>query len=167
MGDVVDSKDAYNWSVSKIAQAFGMDRRTVTKRLQERGVVPAGSRRGNSTYALADVGPALYQEVRPAVAGAANFDEFPDARKAWYQSENERLKFEKEIKQLIPVSEFITELSKLAKAVAAGLDTLPDMLERDAGLDPDAIEKVQETIDALREQMYQAVVADREDGDDD
>lgn len=165
MGDVVDSKDAYNWSVSRIAQAFGMDRRTVSKRLQESGVIPAGSKRGNAVYALADVGPALYQEKQP-IAGGLDLDQFPDARKAWYQSENERLKFEKEIKQLIPATEFVRELSKLAKAVAAGLDTLPDMLERDAGLDPDAIEKVQETIDALREQMYQAVVADREDGDD-
>ncbi|RUR51516.1 DUF1441 family protein [Vreelandella populi] len=165
MGDVVDSKDAYNWSVSKIAQAFGMDRRTVAKRLQESGVVPAGSRRGNATYALADVGPVLYQE-KQATAGGLDLDQFPDARKAWYQSENERLKFEKEIKQLIPAHEFARELSSLAKSVAAGLDSLPDALERDAGLDPDAIERVQDVIDALREQMYQAVVADKEDGED-
>lgn len=165
MGDVIDSKDAYNWSVSKISQAFGMDRRTVSKRLLENGVVPAGSRRGNPTYALADVGPALFQD-KEIIAGGINFDQHPDARKAWYQSENERLKFEKEIKQLIPAHEFARELSKLAKSVAAGLDSLPDALERDAGLDPDAIEQVQEVIDALREQMYQAVVADRENGDD-
>lgn len=165
MGDVVDSKDAYNWSVSRIGQAFGMDRRTVTKRLQESGVLPAGSRRGNATYALSDVGPALFSEKGTATGGL-DLDQFPDARKAWYQSENERLKFEKEIKQLIPVSEFITELSKLAKAVAAGLDTLPDTLEREAGLDPDSIEIVQDAIDALREQLYQAVVADKEGGED-
>ncbi|MFI0472958.1 DUF1441 family protein [Halomonas sp. HMF6819] len=165
MCDVVDSKDAYNWSVSRIAQAFGMDRRTVTKRLQESGVLPAGSKRGNPVYALADVGPALFQE-KQAVAGGLDLDQYPDARKAWYQSENERLKFEKEIKTLIPSHEFARELSSLAKSVAAGLDSLPDMLERDAGLDPDAIVRVQDVIDALREQMYQAVVADREGGDD-
>ncbi|WP_447556417.1 DUF1441 family protein [Vreelandella sp. EE22] len=167
MGDVVDSKDAYNWSVSRIAQAFEMDRRTVTKRLQESGVIPAGSKRGNAVYALADVGPALYQEVKPALAGGGNFDDYPDARKAWFQSENERLKFEKEIKTLIPAHEFAREMSSLAKTVAAALDSLPDALERDAGLAPDAIERVQEVIDALREQMYQAVVADQEDGADD
>ncbi|MFD2437251.1 DUF1441 family protein [Modicisalibacter luteus] len=86
-------------------------------------------------------------------------------RKAWYQSENERLKYEKEIRRLIPDDEFARELSTLAKTVAAGLDSLPDMLERDAGLSPEALERVQATIDTLREQMYQAAVTDAE-GDD-
>ncbi|WP_417788212.1 DUF1441 family protein [Stutzerimonas xanthomarina] len=166
MGEVLNSKDAYNWSVSKIGQAFGLDRRTVAKRLQESGVSPAGSKRGNPTYALADIGPALFGEKKP-ISGGVDFDQFPDARKAWFQSENERLKFEKEIKQLIPAHEFARELSLLAKTVAAGLDSLPDMLERDAGLNPETIERVQKVTDALREQMYQAVVKAAEDGDDD
>lgn len=164
MGEVLDSKDAYNWSVSKIGQAFGMDRRTVAKRLQENGVMPAGSRRGNPTYALADVGPALFAEKTP-IAGGVDLDQFPDARKAWFQSENERLKFELAIKQLIPAHEFARELSMLAKTVAAGLDSLPDILERDAGLPPEAIYRVQHVIDALREDMYQAAVADVENAD--
>lgn len=164
MGEVLNSKDAYNWSVSKIGQAFGLDRRTVAKRLQESGVSPAGSKRGNPTYALADIGPALFGEKTP-IAGGVNLDQFPDARKAWYQSENERLKFEEKIKQLIPAHEFARELSMLAKTVAAGLDSLPDMLERDAGLSPASIERVQHVIDALREEMYQAAVADMESAD--
>jgi phage terminase Nu1 subunit (DNA packaging protein) len=161
MGEVIESKDAYNWSVSRIGQAFGLDRRTVAKRLQEHGVMPSGTRRGNPTYALSDVGPALFGEKTP-IAGGLDLDQYPDARKAWYQSENERLKFEVAIKQLIPAHEFARELSTLAKTVAAGLDSLPDALERDAGLDPDAIERVQHVIDALREQMYQAATADME-----
>jgi len=165
MGEVLNSKDAYNWSVSRIGQAFGLDRRTVAKRLQESGVSPAGSKRGNPTYALADIGPALFGEKTP-IAGGVDLDQFPDARKAWYQSENERLKFEKEIKQLIPSHEFARELSMLAKTVAAGLDSLPDMLERDAGLSPAAIDRVQHVIDALREEMYQAAVGDTESADD-
>lgn len=164
MGEVLNSKDAYNWSVSKIGQAFGLDRRTVAKRLQEGGVSPAGSKRGNPTYALADIGPALFGEKKP-IAGGLDLDQFPDARKAWFQSENERLKFEKEIKQLIPAHEFARELSMLAKTVAAGLDSLPDALERDAGLAPEAIERVQHVIDALREEMYQAATADMESAD--
>ncbi len=165
MGDVISREDAYKWSVSKIAEAFRMDRRTVTKRLQEKGVAPSGSRRGNPVYDVADAAEALYSESQK-IAGGMDLDQFPDARKAWYQSENERLKFEEKIRQLIPDDEFARELSFMAKTVAAGLDSLPDMLERDAGLAPEAIERVQATIDALREQMYQAAIADAE-GDDD
>jgi len=162
MGEVISSQDAYNWSVSRIATAFGMDRRTVSKRLQENGVAPAGTKKGNPVYALADIGPALFGEPK-RVAGGVNLDDFPDARKAWYQSENERLKFEAAIRTLIPADEFARELATLAKATAAGLDQLPDMLERDAGLEPEAIERVQQVIDQLREQLYQAVVSDAPD----
>lgn len=165
MEEVVNRQDAYNWSVSRIAEAFRMDRRTVTKRLQESGVAPAAMKRGNPVYALSDIGSALFGESG-RVAGGVNLDDFPDARKAWYQSENERLKFEKEIRQLIPADEFARELSVLAKTTAAALDSIPDMLERDAGLAPEAIGRVQMTIDALREQIYQAVVADVEDHGD-
>lgn len=165
MGEVLNSKDAYNWSVSKIGQAFGLDRRTVAKRLQESGVPPAGSKRGNPTYALADIGPALFGEKKP-IAGGLDFDQFPHERKAWFQSETERLKVETQLKQLVPAHEFAREMSMLAKTVAAGLDSLPDALERDAGLAPEAIERVQHVIDALREEMYQAAVGDTESADD-
>lgn len=165
MGEVVNRKDAFTWSVSRIAEAFGMDRRTVAKRLQEGGVAPAGTKRGNPVYALEDVGPALFAEAKQ-IAGGMDLDKFPDARKSWYQSENERLKFEKEIRQLIPADEFARELSILAKTAAAALDSLPDILERDAGLSPEAIERAQITIDAAREQMYQAAIADADPEDD-
>ncbi len=41
----------------------------------------------------------------------------PADRRAWFQSENERLKFEKEIGELIPASEVALEMSALAKTV--------------------------------------------------
>ncbi|MFD2437250.1 hypothetical protein [Modicisalibacter luteus] len=50
MGEVIDRQDAYIWSISRIAEAFRMDRRTVTKRLQDAGVTPAGKKRGNPVY---------------------------------------------------------------------------------------------------------------------
>lgn len=164
MGEVINRQDAYIWSISRIAEAFGMDRRTVKGRIDSFGVQPSGTKRGNPVYALADVGPALFGEnSTPGAGGISLEDLMPKDRKDWFQSENERLKFEREIKQLVPADEFARELSVLAKTVAASLDSLPDMLERDAGLPPEAIERVVGVIDNLREQMYQAVVADAED----
>ncbi|MBM0956484.1 DUF1441 family protein, partial [Escherichia coli] len=55
-------------------------------------------------------------------------------RKAWYQSERERLKFEQETAQLIPASDVRREFAIWAKAVVQVLETLPDILERDCGL---------------------------------
>jgi hypothetical protein len=156
-------EEAYNWNITRLADAFDLDRGTVRRRLREAGIVPAGSRNGANVYALKDAGPALFGDS--VNYGSADPDELsPQDRKAWYQSENERVKLEQEMRNLVPVEEAHREMSRLAKAVASGLDSLADMLERDAGLPPEAIEMVEKTTDALREQMYQAIIDD--DGDD-
>lgn len=74
-------------------------------------------------------------------------------RKAWYQSERERLKFEQETAQLIPASDVRREFAIWAKAVVQVLETLPDILERDCGLQPAAVSRVQSIIDDLRDQI--------------
>lgn len=169
MAEINRLEEAYNWNITRVAQAFGLHRDTVRKRLREAGVVPTGSRNGANVYALKDVGPALFSESRPGAKLSP--DEYhPTERKDWYQSENLRVKLEKEMRSLVPAEEAHREMSALAKAVASGLDSLADMLERDAGLPPEAIEMVERITDALREQMYQAILdegGEEEEGADD
>ena len=154
--------DAYNWNITRLADAFGMDRGTVRRRLREAGVVPAGQKNGVSVYALKDAGPALFGDVVTGT-GADPDDMHPKDRKDWYQSENERIKLEKEMRSLVPVEEVHREMSRLAKSIASSLDSLPDLLERDAGLPADAIDLVEGVTDNLREQMYRAIVDDEEE----
>lgn len=165
MAEINRLEEAYNWNITRLADAFGLHRDTVRKRLKESGVLPAGSRNGANVYALKDAGPALFSEARPA-EGMDPGRMHPTDRKDWYQSENLRVKLEKEMRLLVPVEEAHREMSRLAKAVASGLDSLPDMLERDAGLPPEAIELVEKTTDALREQMYNVIISDDEGQDD-
>ena len=166
MAEINRLEEAYNWNITRLADAFSLDRGTVRRRLRDAGVVPAGTRNGANVYALKDAGPALFGEFM----GASDMspDQLPPTeRKAWFQSENERVKLERDMRLLVPVEEAHRDMSRLAKAVASGLDSLADMLERDAGLPPEAIELVEKTTDNLREQMYQAVIADDEEGDAD
>lgn len=163
MAEINRLEDAYNWNITRLADAFNLDRGTVRRRLREAGVVPAGTRNGANVYALKDAGPAIFGEIFGG--SGKDPDELPPQdRKAWYQSENERVKLELELRNLVPAEEAHREMSRLAKAVASGLDSLADMLERDAGLPPEAIEMVEQVTDNLREQMYQSVM---DDGDDD
>ena len=162
-GEVNSIADAHNWSISQIARAFGMDRKTVARRLEDARITPGGKKNGYPTYALRDVGPALFSdhilfdpEDDPSTLP-------PSDRKAWYQSENERVKLEKELRQLIPAEEVHLEMSKLAKAVTTTLDSLPDILERDCEISPEAINRVQDSVDSLREQMYLRIVQDEDD----
>ena len=166
MADISALKEAYHWNITRIADAFNLHRDTVRKRLRAAGVVPAGQRGGASVYALADVGSALYSDMIGA-AGSDPDDLLPQDRKAWYQSETERVKLEQQLRLLVPVEDAHREMSRLAKAVASGLDSLADMLERDAGLAPESIQLVEQVTDALREQMYQAVIADDGESADD
>lgn len=164
MGEVIGREQAYHWSISRIAEAIGRDRRTVAALIKDAGIPPAGSRRGNPIYRLADVVDALSDDRCPSAAGGIDIDELmPQDRKAWFQSENERLKLERELRHLVPADEVQREMASLAKAVASGLDSLADMLERDAGLPSDAIDLVEQVTDALREQMYRAIVADEDE----
>lgn len=167
MGEVISTEQAYTWSVSRIAEAIGRDRRTVAAVIKDAAITPAGTRRGNPVYRLSDIVDAMAADRRQSAAGGVDVDELmPPDRKAWYQSENERIKLEKEMRLLVPVEDVHREMSRLAKAVASGLDSLADMLERDAGLPPEAIEMVEKTTDALREQMYQSVIDDDEEAAD-
>ena len=161
MAEINRLEEAYNWNITRLADAFGLHRDTVRKRLKESGVVPAGARNGANVYALKDAGPALFSESRPGAVADPN-DYHPTERKDWFQSEVLRVKLEKEMRLLVPVEEAHREMSRLAKAVASGLDSLADVLERDAGLTPETIELVEKSTDALREMMYQSIIDDDE-----
>ncbi|PHM22579.1 lysis system i-spanin subunit Rz [Xenorhabdus ehlersii] len=56
MSNVSNLEDAYNWSVAKIAEAFGLNCGTVRKRLLETNVPIANTVRGNPVYALRNNG---------------------------------------------------------------------------------------------------------------
>ena len=84
----------------------------------------------------------------------------PKERKDWYDSELRRSQLAERNGDLIPVIEYQRELSAVIKSLVAGLQTLPDILERDAGLSGDAVERAQAVIDALRDDLYRALTED-------
>ncbi|KRS22826.1 hypothetical protein AAY72_01560 [Alishewanella sp. WH16-1] len=172
MGTLHNIDDAYAWSISRIAEAFNLDRRTVSARLKDSRVEPAGIRKGHPTYLLKDIGPVLFGETRTAVPGdlldPAQMP--PKDRKDWYQSERERLKLETELKELVPATEVARGYADLVKAVVNPLDSLIDELESKVGLSGNALDRVQLIIDNIREQMYLNAVkggADPELADED
>jgi hypothetical protein len=77
----------------------------------------------------------------------------PKERKDWYQSENERVKLETSLKQLVPASDMHREMALMLKVVTQVLDTWPDKLERDRGWKPAQISEAQRAIDDIREAL--------------
>ncbi|AFF24650.1 DUF1441 family protein [Pasteurella multocida] len=135
-------------NINQIAELVGMHRQTVSQRLA--GLTPAsGSNSKLKLYLLSDL-------IRSGLSEKMSIDVdslVPVDRKAFWQAENERLKYERETGQLIPAFEVAQEMSAFAKATVQTLETLPDILERDAGLTPKALVLVQQIIDDVRDQM--------------
>ncbi len=139
-------------NISELASLSNVHRQTVSARLQH--VPIAGGNSSNlKLYYLRD--------VLSELMSAASFQESealePQERKAWYQSERERLKFEQEIGELLPAADVAREFAAMAKMVIQVLETLPDILERDCALPPIAIGRVQRSIDDLRDQLADRV----------
>lgn len=139
-------------NINQIADLVGMHRQTVSQRVA--GLTPAiGSNQKKKLYSLSDlIKMGLAQKMTADVDSLQ-----PTDKRAFWQAENERLKYERETGELIPAYEVAQEMSVLAKAIVQSLETLPDILERDAGLQPSALVRVQQIIDDIRDQMALSV----------
>ncbi|WP_408648020.1 DUF1441 family protein [Thiocapsa bogorovii] len=60
--------------------------------------------------------------------------------------------------ELITAADFERVLSETIKPIATGLESLPDLLERDAGIDGAAVERVIAVVDRMRESLYRQIV---------
>lgn len=148
-------------NINQIAEVTGMHRQTVSQRLA--GLQPAiGSNAKLKLYSLRDLLLAGLTEKMSVDVDSLS----PNDRRAFWQAENERLKYEEKTGELIPASEVALEMGAMAKAVVQTLETLPDVLERDCGLQPKDLVRVQQVIDDVRDQMalhIQQSEAEKED----
>lgn len=160
MGDVRDFQPG--WSIARLADEFGIDRRTATKRIREAGIPPSGRRGSHDVYRLADVAGALVGMPMPGAGPDGQVvdprDLPPMERRAFFQSENERLKMETTMGALVPAQEVEVEFADLVKTIVQFMDTLPDVLERDAALSPKQVHAVQNSCDRIRQAIYSKVV---------
>jgi Protein of unknown function (DUF1441) len=61
--------------------------------------------------------------------------------------------------RLIPTMQVEADMATLAKDLVRFLEILPDVLERDAGLNPEQIDRMHEEIDQARQKLYETIVA--------
>jgi hypothetical protein len=146
-------------NINQLAAITDLHRQTISNRL--RSLEPAeGSNAKLKLYTLTDILTELF--TRANDPQSTEVDSFsPQDRKAWFQSENERLRFEKEAGQLLPAAEVARQFAEMAKAVVQVLETLPDILERDCGLQAASVEMVQNKIDDLRNVIASRVMEAR------
>lgn len=140
-------------NISQLAALSGIHRQTAAARLQNLPV--AGGHESNlKLYRVVDIVSAFLALPPPVAEGEMDAHE----RKAWYQSERERLKFEQETAQLIPASDVRRSFSVVVKAIVQVLETWPDRLERDRGWTASQLNEVQIVVDEIRDTLEKAVI---------
>ncbi|APU00739.1 hypothetical protein [Aeromonas phage Asp37] len=149
------SDDLYRWNLSQLAKAFGLHRDTIRTRINDAGVKPCGKKANASIYKLHEAAEAIFAGT--TIAGdqtdPAKLD--PKSRKEWFQSENERLKFQEAIKELIKSGEHRDNIAKTLKSVASFFDSLPDRMERSRMFTPEQLEALEGECDKMRNQLYE------------
>lgn len=144
-------------SLSALAREFGLDRETLRKKLAAADVAPAGEHRGNPLWRLRDVYQAVISGPDSPIDPAALP---PFQRKAHYQAKLEEIRYLEQCGQLMPVEQYREALTAMFKRLKLFLDTLPDHLERDAGLTPPQVKRVIDLTDTLRDQLADQIAAD-------
>ena len=167
MGEVISAADSkIRLSISRLATEFGMARETVAKRLRSAGIQADGKKDGYPVYRLRDAAPALIEAAPTDEAGEVDPDKLPpEKRRAWFQSERERMELEAKAGKLMPALEHERDMARVVGIVVQTFETLPDILERDEGLAPHQVERVQKVLDSTRERLYERITS--EDLDDD
>lgn len=129
------------------------------QQLAKEGIVPKA---GRGMYPLASTVRAYvsYLQQSEGAEGELDPDKLkPFMRKAHYQAEKEKLSLAQERGELIPRIEVEMEFGRVAKIVTQALESLPDILERDAGATPPQIARTQSIIDVVREEINLSLIA--------
>ena len=137
------------FSISRLAQLFGVARDTVSKRIGLNGAKPAGKKAGYPVYQLKDVAELKSAgNAEPSMLLPDNME--PKERRDWYASENDRLKFEKEEGGLVDKEAVRSEFATLGRALAETVQSFPDRMERDYGATPKEVERLVSLCDSLQ-----------------
>lgn len=137
------------WSINRIAAAFEIDNATVKRRLSAACIEPNGkTENGYPAYRIKSVAALFCDPIRGKNDDPESLS--PKDRLDWYKGDMERIKLERERGNLIPVDEFRERLADVIKILLAGIEPLPDLLERKARLDANQVEKVIQVIREVR-----------------
>lgn len=150
-------------NINQLAAMTELHRQTVANRLKDVPLAP-GSNEKKKLYLLTDVIKILMAQPTSEVAEHQDPKKMtPKERKDWFDSEKGRIWLEEKQRLLIPESEVFGVYAATVKTTVQLLETLPDKLERDAGMLPKAVEVVQKVVDDFRielaESTYQACLS--------
>ncbi|BCX88508.1 hypothetical protein MIN45_P0877 [Methylomarinovum tepidoasis] len=134
-------------SLRRLAALTGLHRDTIRRRLED--IEPRHKLGGHPAYELAEA-------LRAICKPSSNVD--PEAlppadRKAWYESELKRRQLQVNDRELILAAEVERVVATAFAALAQGLRSIPDIIERRCAVGPETLEQIERIIDAEMDAM--------------
>ncbi|MCK9622229.1 MAG: DUF1441 family protein [Methylobacter sp.] len=157
----VSTLDSWRYySLNKLSIVFGIARETVGKRLVEASVQPAGYRDEHAVYEIGQAARAILIQQRIQYDASIDPDKMPPKeRRDWYEGNLAKKKDALAEGALVDAEDCRQRMADLIKPGIQLLDSLPDILERDFNISPEAIIAVERRIDALRVEWAEQIEA--------
>jgi len=145
------------WTATKFSDTLKVDRRVCQQALETAPYRMIGKRQ---VWHVREGFEAIYRRKYglDSASDTVNPAKLPPKdRLDHFKAERERLKLAQEVRALLPAVEVEAVAGEAFKVIAQAIDVLPDTLERDGHLNPDAVALVQRILDQARERLYEAI----------
>lgn len=148
-------------TINAFSEEARVDATTIARRIRAGRVEPSGKRGKSPTYRLADLLRCAYMMDDEGNFNPSGLDPFK--RKAHFQAAQEEVRYRAECGELIPKIQVEACFADAMKIAARFFDTLVDVLERDCGVSRAQLLSIDDRLDKMREEFYQALVVDDDD----
>ena len=144
-------------SLRGLATVTGLHRQTINNCIQKNNIQPKGQNKGHPVYALVDVLPHFCQAGPSTPQGGGKKTYTPLEQNQMAGAKLKTLKVQEVMGQLLRADQVRLAWADVIKQVMAGLETLPDVIEREVKLTPEQIVAMVATIDRMREDMAKSI----------
>lgn len=152
MGDVV-SADGRNAlvSISRVSDELGLSRETIARRIADLSIQPAGERQGYAVYRWRDL--VCLREVDGG-ARASDILALQRAEESKVSTAIKQRQLDLLERRSVDAGEAEQVMAAVVSAVVQTYMTLPDRMEKKAGLLPEHVERLANMLDEDREALY-------------
>lgn len=146
------------WTATKFSDVLKIDRRVCQQALETAPYKMIGKRQ---VWHVREGSEAIHRRAwgMDQAGDTVNPAKMPPKdRLDHFKAERERIKLAQEVRALLPAAEVEAGIGEAFKALAQVLDILPDTLERDLALAPEAVMLMQRHLDTARDSLYEAIL---------
>lgn len=141
------------WTATRYSDVLQMDRRVVAQALEK---APSTQHNGVRVWHVREGMPAIF---KPGASQRDPNQMEPKEALDYYRAQREKIKLAEDTRKMIPAADIEQTIGMAFKTLSQTLDALPDALERDCGLSPAAVTAAQQSIDVMRESLYEALMS--------